>query len=404
MHGAWARLSQARAIATREGAPRWPRLQLEAQSQKQKSFLSAFNRSFESTQHSVSLAASYELDIWGRLTHQAKAAHLEERAVRDDVEGLAISLTAEVAETWFDLLSQRARHDLLNAQLETNETFLELVTLRFDEGLASALDVYQQRQVLITARTQLASNGAQLAVTQNRLAVLLGRAPGQQKYEIKGTLPKLPPLPSPGVPADLLDRRPDVRAARRRLESSDHRINVALGAMLPSLRLTGSAGYTSPTLRDFAFDQLIWNVLANITAPLFEGGARKAEYDRSKAVVEERASQYGQIVLQALGEVENAIAQDHFQHEQIGHIQEQLDNAKNTLREARERYLHGLNDYLPVLNALQSLHNAEQNLLSAQRQLLSTRIQLCRALGGAWTKDIERPTHGNDSQESDDMT
>jgi outer membrane protein TolC len=186
----------------------------------------------------------------------------------------------------------------------------------------------------------------------------------------------------------LLELRPDLRAIRRRIEAADRQVGAAIANRFPAIRLTGSLGLSS-TEPENLFDDTIFGMLASLVQSVFDGGQRSAEIDRRKAIVEELLATYGQLVLQALVEVENAIVQERHQRDHIASVEEQLVIARDTLREARNRYAEGLSDFLPVLNALVSLEQIEQSLLQAKRQLLSYRIQLYRALGGSWTTTLE---------------
>jgi NodT family efflux transporter outer membrane factor (OMF) lipoprotein len=342
-------------------------------------------------QFSVSIGAAYEVDLWRRMANAGDAAALDALAVRDDVESIAITLAAEVAEAWFDLIAQRAQHKLISGQIETNETYLELVRLRFEKGLASALDVFQQRQQLVSTRAQLKLIESVIELHQHRLAVLAGAPPQGFAATTGDTLPPPPAaVPGTGLPADLLERRPDVRAARRRVEAADYRVAAAVADRLPALRLRGSTSLQSSSLADFIASPL-WSIIASVTAPLLDGGRRAAEVERNRAVVEERLMGYGQVMLQAMVEVESALMQERQQLAYITDLEEAVELADATLREAQARYRQGLIDYLPVLAALQGLQRAELSLLLARRQLLSYRIQLCRALGGGWTQELAAP-------------
>jgi NodT family efflux transporter outer membrane factor (OMF) lipoprotein len=350
----------------------------------------ALPETFTSNNFTASIAAAYEVDLWKKVGNRAAGATVDSLAFRDDVETVAITLVSEVAEAWFDLVLQRAQKKLLTEQLEINETFLELINLRFKQGLASALDIYQQQQLLASRRAQLATIDAAISVLTNRLAVLAGQAPGEVKVAGGDALPSLPAVPGVGLPADLLNRRPDVRAARRRVEAADHRVAAAVADRLPGLRLQGSLSLQNGDIAELIARPL-YSILAAITAPLFDGGRRSAEVDRNRAVVEELLANYGQKLLVAMTEVENSLVQEKHQALRIWELEIEAEVAAKALVEARTRYQQGLSDFLPVLTALQGEQRTQLNLLQARRQLISFRIQLLRALGGTWTKELEAP-------------
>jgi len=421
---AWARLEQARATAVVARSPLLPSVEGRAGVSRTQIALNPaqfgagddgaaagmFPDSARFNNINMSLAASYELDVWGRLRSGQKAALLDVASRRDDVEALAISTAAEVVEAWFDLLRTRESKALLEAQIEIDETYLELVQLRAGQGLSTALDVFQANQQVVATRAQLALIDGQLTTAQTRIGLLLGVAPGAVALAADADqLPELPPVPTTGVPSQLLQRRPDVRAAMRRVEAADWRVAQAVADRFPQLTLSGRLGYDSPEIMDpFRF---VWSIASNLVAPIFDFGRRAAEVDRSKAVVRELVNVYGQTVVQALVEVENSLALERSQRNHIVELEAQVELNQRTLDEARNRYREGLTDFLPVLNALQALQASEQNLLNARRQLLAYRVQLYRALGGTWTNDLTDPdapsedgkTSGGESDAADDQ-
>jgi outer membrane protein, multidrug efflux system len=389
----WARLAQARAVARQAGALRWPQLDATAEAGRQRLRFDFGEQGVITPQVSrfaISAAAGYEVDLWRRMSSGARAAGLEAAAAADDLQAMAISLVAEVSEAWFEIVSLRAQRKLVEEQLRISETFLELTKLRFQQGLASALEVYQQQQQLVATRARLPLIDGAVEVQHQRLALLLGRPPGDLEGIDRDTLPELPPLPATGVPADLLERRPDVRAAMRLVEAADYRVAVAVADRLPSLRLTGSVSTQASDVTDL-FRTPLWSLFAGITAPLFDRGRRKAEVERTRAVVDERLMGYGQVLLQAMFEVDSALVLERQQLLHIADLEEQLEVAALTLRAANERYRQGLIDYLPVLTALQTEQQTQLSLLQARRDLISYRIQLCRALGGTWTETLPPP-------------
>lgn len=406
LRAAWARLDQARARAVQAGAPYWPTVDLQLRGGRQRQFIPGIG-TFDNDVFSASLPVSYEIDLFKRIGAQATAATLDAEATREDLETAAITISANVAEAWYDLLAARARRALLDEQIEVNEAFLELTLLRFQQGLTSAVDVHQQRVVVAATRGRLALVVAEEEAAANRLAVLLGEPPGTPVGSDRATLPTLTPVPDAGIPSELLADRPDLRAARLRVVAADWRVGAAIAARFPSLRLSGSVGFNSTSLSDL-FQQVIWNLFGSVTQSVIDGGQRAAEVDRNRALLEEVVEGYGQAVLQALLEVENALVQER----QIGAFvdaqEDRAESSRNALRESRVRYQQGLSDYLPVLTALTSSQNAELDLVDAERQRVARRIQLHRALGGTWTRDLPVPPRRRgperDGADDDDST
>jgi multidrug efflux system outer membrane protein len=324
--------------------------------------------SVSSNSFALQAAAAYEVDVWKRLGSQQAGIGLDAAALRDDVDAIAVSLAGEITEAWLDLRAARARIALLEQQLATNQASLEVLESRFRAGLLpSILDVYQQRSLVAQVRGQIVGARAGLDATLARVAGLVGSTPGQLGGLADGataTLPAVPVLPAAGVPADLLERRPDVRAARRRVEAADHRVAAAVADRLPALRLQGSLSLSSSTLADLIATPL-WSLLGAITAPLFDNGRRAAAVDQQHAVVSERLAGYGQAMLTAMTEVEAALAQEQHQLALVVELTAQRELAAATLREARDRYREGQIDYLPVLSALQAEQRVELAALDA---------------------------------------
>ncbi len=393
LKSAWARFRQARAVAKAAGATRLPTFTVGAGGA-----LSAQPTQFgsvTSTSLEVSGGVSYEIDIWKKISSQAKAASVNSWASRDDVDAMAISIASQITETWFSVLFERAQRKLLTEQVKTNKTFLEIVEFRFKQGLVTALDVFQQRQQLVATEAQLVTVVSRLAQAENALAVLVGKPPRSLNVGGGEALPKLPPLPNTGLPADLLVRRPDVRALRRRLVAADHNVAVAVANRLPGLTLQGQGGWRRQASSFGGMTQILTEPFyllgANLNAILFDWGRNKAEVTRTKGVVEEALFGLGQALLVAMSEVENALIQEQQQIKLIANIKEQLELADKSFTQAQARYQAGLVDFLRVLTAQQNKQRLEVQLLGAERQLLSYRVQLCRALGGTWTKKLTAP-------------
>jgi NodT family efflux transporter outer membrane factor (OMF) lipoprotein len=301
-----------------------------------------------------------------------------------------MTVAAEVTDRWVAILSQRLQLQLLEQQVSINKTYLELVDLRFRMSLASALDVFQQKQLVERAIAQQPLVEMQERMLQNQLAVLLGRMPNQVVQISREEMPVLKKVPAAGLPLQLLENRPDIVAALRRLEASDQALAAAQADRLPALRLTGSGTYDSGKLED-VFDNWMVNLGAALTAPVLDGGRRRAEVDISQAEVKQQLAEYRQVVLTAVREVEDALISEAKIRENIAALENQLESAQKGLTEARSRYINGLNDYLPVLTQLLSVQDLEKNLIQRNEDLLAARIDLYRAIGGTWIDDLNPP-------------
>lgn len=378
LRAAWARLDQANAVARKGAAPLWPELDLQAGVTRNLS-----NVSKDTTTKQVKLSASYELDLWGRVRAASEAADFDAQASAADLQTSAITLSATLADTWYQLIEQRMQLALVESQTATNRELLQLIEARFRVGQANASDIYRQRQLLAQTEGEQARVTNQLQILTHQLAILLGSMPGQTELPDDSALPELPPLPATGVPAELVRRRPDLQAAFLRLRAADARAAEAVAARYPSLDL--SAALATPGAAGGLFENWIANLVAQLTAPLFDGGQRKAEADRTRAVVEENLNNYGQTLLQTIGEVEDALSTEVQQRAYLESLNRQLQQAEAVVRQERQRYFQGDSDYLSVLDAMRSRQSLERQQVTAQRQLFSDRIALVRALAGGWS-------------------
>ncbi len=380
-----ARLRQAMALSRQRQADRMPRLTLDGSASRSQQV----NADGESvgTNSSYALSAGYEVDLWNKLGSIAEAQLLEQRATRQDLYTLYLTLSAQVAENYFRLVELRARLDLIDQTISARTDNLELVELRYREGMVTALDLYQARQNLANARAQRPDVESDLATTAHALAVLTGGYPTET---IGGTLSELPDMSESfplGLPSDLLKQRPDIQAANLRLEAADHQIAAAVADRFPSINLLADYGRSRS---DFGsvISGTVWNLVGNLTMPLIDFNKRKAEVDRNEAVYAERLAAYQQTVLNAFQDVEDALVANRQSEASIAKIGIEVSAAGDALRLAVAEYRDGLSTYLPVLTAQTTYFDSQTRLLSARRQLISARISLARAMGGTWMTEL----------------
>lgn len=391
---AWARLRQSEALAFQAGAELYPTLSIEGSFTREWTYMrgTADGGPFGGVETASSLygfgaAANYEVDLWGRVRSWSRAGRLDAEVARHHLDAAAMTVAAEVAGSWLSIIEQRAQLKLLNDQLHTNQTYLELVELRFRKSLVSALDVYQQRQVVDQAEAQIPLVNEQEQLLRHQLAVLLGAGPTEDIGIHRGELPGLGALPHTGIPADLLIQRPDVQAGLMALVAADYRVAVARADRLPALRLTASGSYSNSEWEN-VFDNWFATFAANLMQPLLDGRRREAEVARTLAVVRERLATYRQTVLTAIREVEDALVQERRHGEHIEILIRQIDHASKALQQAGQRYRKGIIDYLPVLTQLSTVQRLERDLLRRRLERLLARVSLYRALGGGIPVDL----------------
>ncbi len=392
LQSVWARLDQAAAVERIARAELYPSLDVDASAGRSWSHKS---RGTTTSVYSIGAMAGYEVDLWGRIDSNSKAATLDRQATEAELTAAAISLSAEVASTWYQLVEQYGQLALVSSQLETNTRVLELITLRFRRGKVGATDVLQQRQLAESNRGELANVKSLIGVLEHQLAILLGATPDSRVSEPQDELISLPPLPVTGIPAALVQRRPDLRQGFYRLQAADQRTAAAVAERFPRINLLGSSDSTASDADDL-FDNWLSNLTANLVTPVIDGGRRRAEVDRTRAVTEQSLSDYRQQLIDALGEVEDALLREQQQRAFIDSLDKQLVLSKQVIGRVRDSYLYGAVDYLRVLDVLLTDQNLERTRLTAQRELIDNRIALCRALAGGWT--LERPVvQGNPS-------
>jgi len=392
---AWARLLQSDALVQFEGAGLYPQLNLEGGGSNTRvsgttpGAQSVRTGSFD--QFFTGAGLTYEIDLWKRIASQRKSAARGRDASREDVEAAALSLAGQTANLWFTLQEQQALRRLLGRQIQTSETILELLELRFQVSQATVLDVYQQRQQLAGTQAQVPVVDATMRTTWHRIQVLQGITPGGVPVGLAtNDLSDLPPFPDIGSPASLLFKRPDLRSALLRLQAADYEVAAAVADRYPRLQVSLSYQFSAADFGD-VLDNETRSIAGNLLLPLVDGGRRRAVVDRRKAVVAELLAAFNESFLIAVREVEDALVNERFRVEQINRLLAEEEAARTNLDEAGSRYRNGLNDYLPVITALQSLQNVEREVISAKADLLKNRVNLYGALGGTWTRELIRP-------------
>jgi len=393
----WARVRQARFIANQVRAARMPQVGLAGDYSIGKQIMS-FGQ-VTAQQAIGSLPVSYEVDLFARRAREHQGAQLDAQAARLDQEALAIVISAEVAESWFDSVNARIEVAVVTEQLDTDLKFLELVELRYREGLNSAVDVHQQRQRVASQRALLAMADAQTDLTDQRLSILLGEAPGREFPIDDKVLPDIGPTPVIEVPATLLEARPDIKAIQKRVEAEDRRLAAAIGARLPQITLDFTPQYTwlnseisgAAQIPAGKVHGLTWGAGAHFSVPVFDGLRGWSAIKTQRAVADQLLEQYAETILTALLEVESSLVLERQERLRIQYLEDEFRLANITLEATRDRYRAGLSDFLPVLTALATRQISELQLVSARRQLVSYRVQLYRALGGAWPEEFGEP-------------
>jgi multidrug efflux system outer membrane protein len=400
LRAAGARVQKARARARIAGAELYPQIDVGVGASR--ADLSGNNGgSGRVDQFNARVNAAWEIDLWGRLANEKRAAVRDADAAAADYQAARLSLAAAVAQAWFDAVEAELQVKLAQDTVRNFRDNLEVVHESFRAGLNSALDVRLERANLAGAEAELEASLIGRDRSVRSLEVLLGRYPSGE-LAVATELPMIETEVPAGLPAEILVRRPDVRSAALRLEASDERFSSARKNRLPGIALTASGGVSSGQLGNLLdYDAIIWSIAADLAAPVFQGGRLQAERDLAGAENEEVLSDYAQVVLVAFREVETALTAERILASQEAALEVAARESVEAEALALERYRAGLVDIITWLEARRRAFNARSSLLSVSNARLQNRIALYLALGGGFEAKapprVERPvTSGTD--------
>jgi NodT family efflux transporter outer membrane factor (OMF) lipoprotein len=334
----------------------------------------------------LALTASYELDLWGRNRANTRSAESSATAAQFDRDTAQVTLVAGVATSYFDVLALRTRLAIARDNLDTARRVLDLVSARARNGAASALDVSRQEATVLSQEAALLPLEQQERQTLAALAALIGEPP--EGFDVKGTgIGDLAvPAVDPGLPAQLLVRRPDLASAEAQLAAANADVAAARAAMLPTITLTGTAGLASTALTSLVSGgtTAAIGIAASLLQPIFDGGRLRGQKAIAESRERELVETYRKAILAALSDVEQALAGTSRlgQEEQL---QEDVQtHARESLRLAEIRYRAGADDLLTVLDAQRTLFSAQDQLAQTQQSRLQAAVSLYKALGGGW--------------------
>ena len=331
--------------------------------------------------------ASWELDVFGRVSHNVRAGRAFEESADEQVRDAQLSLAAEVARTYFELRGAQSELAVAERNADNQRRTMKLTEQRLSAGSGTAFDVERARAELSLTLAQTPTIEARIAASRNQLAVLLGRTPESLPANLlsPGPLPSLPNVVKVGSPADLVKRRPDVRSAERQLAAQTMLIGAAQADYLPRISLAASAGYTAPTFnalgntgtpRFFVGPVLSW--------PFLDMGRVKTRIDIAQAQADQAKAQYTSAVLGAIGETESAIVSYDRSRARLSSLSEAVRASTHALQLAQLRYEAGETDFLQVLDAQRTLLSAESELAVGRTSAVTALVALYKAVGGAW--------------------
>ena len=336
------------------------------------------------TNLSLGLQVSWEADVWGRLQSGQRGAVASAQAVEADYRSAQYSLAAATAKAYFTAIEAKLQTGIARETVKILEETQRIVNVKYDNGMASAQDVSLARSDLATARERLTTVEGSYRDAVRALEALLGRYPGAD-LEVRESLPAVPPPPPTGVPSELLERRPDIVAAERRVAAAFNATSQSRAARLPTVGLTSELGGASDSLADLLDPaNVAWRLGANLLAPIFDGGRRREAVEIATAEQEQALAAYGQAALDAFSELETNLDQGVVVAQRAADLEEAAREAEKAFRIASLRYDEGEEDLLSVLTIQQRVINAKSALSSVERLLLEQRVNLNLALGGSW--------------------
>jgi NodT family efflux transporter outer membrane factor (OMF) lipoprotein len=338
---------------------------------------------------------SYELDLWGRVRRTVAAAREEAQASNADYATAKLSLEAELALDYFELRSADAQKQLLDDTVKAYSENVHLTTNRFKGGVAPRADVAQAQTQFDTTRVQDTDVTVQRAQFEHAIAVLIGKPPAE--FSIAAApLKDQPPGVPVGVPSDLLQRRPDIAAAERRVAEANQQIGIARAAYFPTVNLNGTVGFAgSQGSNWFGWPSAFWAVGPTVAETLFDAGRRRATSESARANYDATVATYRQTSLTAFQEVEDNLAALRILENEAQQQEEAITSSKDSLQLFTNRYRGGVDTYLQVITAETTELSNERNGIDILRRRMDASVLLVKALGGGWEVS-DLPTFGAD--------
>lgn len=334
--------------------------------------------------YGLGVEAQYEVDLWGRVRNSVNSGDLDAQAAAADLESARLSLQAQLADYYIALCGLDLQAAMLSDTVAAYDRALALTRERHDAGIVSGLDVARAQTQFDTARSQSAQNQAQRATVEHAIAALIGTSPSTFTLAPRAAAPTLPAIPG-DVPANLLQRRPDIAAAQRRTAAANARIGVARAAFFPSITLNGAYGYSSNRSADWlSAPNAAWSVGPTVLLELFDGNRRRAQVAQARAELDENGSLYRSQVLGAFQEVEDNLALLHYYGTAAAAERSAVVSAETSLDYAMNRYREGAVSYLEVVQSQTTALTTRLAALDLQTRQLRASIALIRALGGGW--------------------
>lgn len=392
---ATAQVLQAKAQAEIAGSALWPQIDLGGSADRTKTTRSQNVFGGRSTNNSFSLTgnASWALDIWGRAQNDLRAADEQVKASRYAKEAVALTVISGTGSTYFNVLALRERVAIAEANIDAANRVLSITQAKVTNGVSSRLDLAQQEAQVAGQKAQIPPLKQAEREARYALAILLGKLP--EGFDVQGqSLDKIEaPAVRPGLPSELLRRRPDVAEAEANLAAAHANVDAARAAFFPSISLTGSGGFASAAIGTLVQGSNFgWSAGASLLQTIFDGGNLMGQYRVSKAQQLELIATYRKTVLTAFQDVETSLGQVASLTQQEQLLTDEVKAASEAFRISEIQYREGVTDLLTVLTAQQTLFSAQDQLVQVKLARIQADVNLYRALGGGWTEADEDAT------------
>ena len=335
----------------------------------------------------LGLDMSYEVDLWGRVRRTVRAAKDEAQATAADLETARLSLQAELVLDYFELRAADAQQALLDATVKAYEKALELTRNRFNGGVAPLSDVAQAQTQLDTTRAQATDVGVARAQFEHAIAILIGKPPADFGLPPRPLDHQPPDIPV-GLPSQLLERRPDIAGAERRVAEANEQIGIAKAAYFPTVMLNASVGFEGSSFGNVLnASSLLWSIGASITQTIFDAGRRRATSDAARAAYDATVASYRQTTLTAFQQVEDNLVALRILELESQQQRRAVESAEQSLQLFTNRYRGGVDNYLSVVIAQTVTLGNQRTEIDILRRRLDASVLLVKALGGGWTLD-----------------
>ena len=342
-----------------------------------------------STSRQVSLSVSWELDLWGRVRRQVESQQATADASAADLASIALSVQSSIASNYFQLRQLDTQRQLLDDTIAAYQRTLEVTRNRYVGGVAARVDVAQAETQLKNTQVQAIDVGTARAQFEHAIALLLGKPASSFSIPVKRWQAfdekRAPAVPTTGLPSQLLERRPDIAAAERRVAAANAQIGVAKAAYFPTLGLSGSGGYSAIAGALFSAPNRFWSIGPSIAQTIFDGGLRRAQTTQAIANWDAEVAAYRQTVLSGFAEVEDQLAALRILEQESGAQDDALASARESLALTINQYKAGTVSYVNVVTTQATALNSERNAVSIFGSRMVASVALVRALGGGWT-------------------